>query len=142
MLALHGHALGIATLVATLADVRAHRPPRAESWWNGLDTPSERAPARGVQVVRTPPRGRVLVPGGRFIMGSTPTEMMRAVSLCRREIFRARCDDAATAFRAEGVAHEVTLSSFMLDRTEVTVADYGRCVAAGACSAPGFVPGD
>lgn len=32
--------------------------------------------------------------------------------------------------------HEVTLSPFYIDRTEVTVAAYGRCVSSGACSAP------
>ena len=136
------HSLGFATLVALAGDVRAHKPPRAESWWTGLDAAGDSAPARGVQAVRMPPQGRVRIPAGRFVMGSTPTEMMRAVSLCRREIFRARCDDAASAFRAEGVAHEVTITAFMLDRTEVTVADYGRCVAAGSCTAPGYVPGD
>lgn len=31
--------------------------------------------------------------------------------------------------------HAVTVSSFCIDRTEVTVADYARCVAAGACPA-------
>ncbi len=35
--------------------------------------------------------------------------------------------------RAEGVAHSVTVSTFELDRTEVTVAEYTRCVSAGAC---------
>ena len=131
-------------VLATLAsgDVRAHRPPGAPSWWAGLDAPTETAPARGVQYVRLPPSGRVRIPGGRYVMGSTPTEMMRAVALCKREVFRSRCDDIATAFRAEGVAHEVTLSPFLIDRTEVTVADYARCVAAGACSAPGYLPGD
>lgn len=32
--------------------------------------------------------------------------------------------------------HEVLLSSFALDRTEVTVAEYAECVADGACTAP------
>ena len=34
------------------------------------------------------------------------------------------------------------LSPFYLDATEVTVADYGRCVAASECAPPGFSPGD
>jgi formylglycine-generating enzyme required for sulfatase activity len=32
--------------------------------------------------------------------------------------------------------HAVTLSAYCIDRTEVTVAAYAACVAAGACSAP------
>ena len=43
--------------------------------------------------------------------------------------------------RAEGKAHPVTISTFDLDRTEVTVADYARCVSAGAC-APADLPPD
>ena len=40
---------------------------------------------------------------------------------------------------AERPAHDVTISrSFLIDRTEVTVADYLRCVNAGACSSPGL----
>ena len=33
--------------------------------------------------------------------------------------------------------HEVEVAAFDLDRTEVTVADYRRCVAAKACTEPG-----
>ncbi len=36
----------------------------------------------------------------------------------------------------ERPVHEVDLSAFWLDRTEVTVADYEACVGAGECSAP------
>ena len=42
--------------------------------------------------------------------------------------------DTSALVRAEGKAHPVTLSTFDLDRTEVTVADYARCVSAGACA--------
>jgi formylglycine-generating enzyme required for sulfatase activity len=35
--------------------------------------------------------------------------------------------------RAEGAAHPVTISTFDMDRVEVTVGDYARCVSAGAC---------
>jgi sulfatase modifying factor 1 len=75
-------------------------------------------------------------------MGSSPADAERANVLCRREILRSRCDELASLFMAERPAHEVTLSSYELDRTEVTVAEYGRCVAAGACAPPGFPPGD
>ena len=54
----------------------------------------------------------VALPGGTFQMGSTDGD-----------------DD-------EQPVHEVTLRAFALDRTEVTVAAYGACVAAGRCKEP------
>ena len=110
--------------------------------WSGLDAPLESAPARGVQSLRVPIEGRARIAGGTFTMGSSPTDMVRAVMLCRREVLRSKCDDIANRFRAEGVHHDVTLSTYDLDRTEVRVRDYARCVAAGACAAPGFSIGD
>ncbi len=112
------------------------------AWWNGLDSPTPTAPARGVHALRAPIEGRARIAGTTFVMGSSPTEMVRAVMMCRREVLRAMCDDRAQRFRAEGVAHEVSLGTFEIDRTEVRVADYQRCVAAGACSAPAFAVGD
>jgi formylglycine-generating enzyme required for sulfatase activity len=44
--------------------------------------------------------------------------------------------------RAEGEAHAVTLSAFDLDRLEVTVAQYERCVAAARCRPPSFSASD
>jgi formylglycine-generating enzyme required for sulfatase activity len=120
----------------------ASRPIPAESFWRGLPKATERAPSRGVVVARTPREGRVRIPGGKFVMGSSPTDIARALAMCRREILRARCDDLAVQFRAEGLAHDVTISTFEIDRTEVTVEAYGRCVAAGACAPPGFLLGD
>ncbi len=37
--------------------------------------------------------------------------------------------------------HPVTVATFWMDRTEVTVAAYDRCVAAGACTAPAPIDG-
>ena len=45
------------------------------------------------------------------------------------------CDDA-TASDNQKPVHAVTVASFRLDRTEVTVAAYGECVRAGRCSEP------
>jgi formylglycine-generating enzyme required for sulfatase activity len=44
-------------------------------------------------------------------------------------------------FNVEYAPHEVYLSSYAIDRTEVTVASYRRCVDAGYCAAPPFAEG-
>ncbi|HEY6462565.1 MAG TPA: SUMF1/EgtB/PvdO family nonheme iron enzyme [Polyangiaceae bacterium] len=125
-------------------EARAHRPQPADAWWDGLGASKTNAPADGVRVLRLAPRGRVRVAGGTFTMGSTPAEMTRAVELCEHEVYAARCHDNGyvALVRAEGKPHPVTLSSFDIDRTEVTVADYARCVSAGACAAADLPPGD
>jgi formylglycine-generating enzyme required for sulfatase activity len=125
-------------------DASADRGTIPTALARGLAPAPEHARARGVVVLRPPREGRVRVVGGTFRMGSTPVEMARAVALCRREVLGNHCDDPgiANGFRAEGRDHEVTLMSFDLDRTEVTVRAYERCVEAGACAPPGYPPGD
>ena len=59
--------------------------------------------------------GRVLVPGGTFMMGA---------------------NDLAAVGKGSTPVHQVTLSTFCLDRTEVTVGAYRDCVTAGACTPP------
>ncbi len=90
-----------------------------------------------------PPSGRVHLPGGTFEMGSTPLEMERALQLCEKELYRTHCRlTISPLILAEGHAHEVMLRDFWLDRTEVTVTSYRRCVAARVCTAPFFDEGD
>jgi sulfatase modifying factor 1 len=123
----------------------AHRPPAVEVWWGGLDPARASVPAEGVQIVRATPQGRVRVAGGTFVMGSTPSQMANAVGLCEREVRASQCHDNEYFIgmvRAEGMAHPVTLSTFDLDRTEVTVAAYDRCVSSGACAPADFSPAD
>lgn len=57
----------------------------------------------------------VHVPGGTFLMGSDPTKDTNALS-------------------AEQPQHQVTLSSFWIDYTEVTNAMYAVCVSNGICT--------
>jgi formylglycine-generating enzyme required for sulfatase activity len=64
-----------------------------------------------------PPDGMVAVPGGPFWMG------------CNDEV-DSGCEDNEYPY------HEVFLSAFAIDRTEVTAAAYAACVDAGACSSP------
>ncbi len=85
---------------------------------------------------------RVRIPGGSFVMGSSAADMVQAGLLCKQETFRALCDDVSHRFRAEGLAHRVTVSGFDMDRTEVTVQAYARCVRSGSCASPAFAVGD
>ncbi len=123
-------------LVMIVADVHGHRPPTADRFWAGLGPASTEVPASGVQLLAAPARGRVRIPGGTFVMGATEAQKAHAFTLCRREVRTAECDlrGFITLVHAEGSAHPVTLSTFEMDRTEVTVGDYGRCVSAGACA--------
>jgi formylglycine-generating enzyme required for sulfatase activity len=86
-------------------------------------------------VLRPVASGRVRIPGGTFVMGATPAQMAHAIAMCEHEVFALACHEErfVAMVRAEGIAHPVTLSTFAMDRTEVTVASYGRCVSAGAC---------
>jgi formylglycine-generating enzyme required for sulfatase activity len=83
------------------------------------------------RVLRAPNGGMVLVKGGLVRIGSEITEVGDAQRMCREELSREAC--SASLFADEMVAHDVRLSDFWLDRTEVTNADYGRCVEVGAC---------
>jgi formylglycine-generating enzyme required for sulfatase activity len=123
---------------------RPHRPEPPDAWWAGLDRPAATAPGSGVHALRPVVRGRVRVTGGTFMMGASPAAMARAIELCEREVRATQCHDGEiiAMVRAEGVAHPVTLSTFDMDRTEVTVGDYARCVSAGACAPPDFSPSD
>jgi formylglycine-generating enzyme required for sulfatase activity len=123
--------------VASPTDAQAHRPQRPEAWWAGLDAATS-VPADGVRALRTVPRGRIRIPGGTFTMGSTPGAMMRAIVLCEHELRAPHCheDNLIAMVRAEGAAHTVAISTFDLDRTEVTLSDYDRCVSAGPCAPP------
>jgi sulfatase modifying factor 1 len=150
---MQGAALGFAALAFLAGAERgpfaglehAHRTPRIEQFWLGLGPTSSQAAASGIVVLRPPVERRVRIAGGRFVMGSTASEMVRAVKLCEREPRGALCAgplEVGPWIRSEGHAHEVTLADFEMDRTEVPVHRYARCVAAGACSPPAFPSGD
>jgi len=117
---------------------------KSESTFLASPAESSGVDARSILWLTPPSRDRVRIPAAKFVMGATPLEMAAALDLCRTELSAPRCSEPAlTALvRAEGHAHEVSLSSFEIDRTETTVAAYDRCVSAGACSEPGFFRAD
>lgn len=144
--------LGMIVFVASSAAATS-----PERYSQGLDQHTDADAREGVVVLRPLARGRVHVPGGTYRMGATPMEMLHGVQLCQREPLgtlvvpvvdvnhvthnrSAHCD--VLRFEVEGIAHPVTISSFWMDRTEVRVGDYMRCVSAGSCNAPGFTPSD
>lgn len=93
----------------------------------------------GVAVLRAPAANEVLIRTSDFIMGSSDAEFASALGLCRAEPRRDAC--AEEQFACEQTAHEVHLDGYWIDRTEVTVARYRRCVAAGACAMPPYAEG-
>ena len=73
------------------------------------------------QATSGPPFGdTVLVPAGTFQMGCDPVH-----------------NGGYPCYPDELPLHSTYLGAFRIDRTEVTNAQYGECVAAGACTAPG-----
>jgi formylglycine-generating enzyme len=113
-------------------------------------SPAASATARGFVALKTPAPERVLIRGGTFMMGSTDDEIEHARMLCKREPLGedGRCrvdevprDDGEPPFSDEASQHEVMVSDFWLDRTEVTNARYRRCVAAGRCALPPYSAG-
>ncbi len=111
--------------------------------WEGL---SMSAHTGGVVALRLPRSDRTRIPGGTFEMGSRDAEMRVALGLCQRETYGAQCarerGAVASSLRAEGPAHDVTVSTFFLDRLEVDVGHYNRCVASGSCAMAGYPQGD
>ena len=75
----------------------------------------------------------VYVRAGEFPMGSTHAQLDEAFALCSQ--FQTCLREA---FESEQPAHTVAVDGFWIDRTEVTNAQYRRCVEAGACEAPEF----
>jgi len=101
------------------------------------DGPAEAPPSasQGDTWIR-PTDGMVMVyvPGGTFQMGSSDAQIEAVMALCDRypdEYGKCKLD----AFESESPQHAVTLEGFWIDRTEVTNAQYARCVADGACRA-------
>lgn len=89
------------------------RDAHATGETNGADANVADASAPADAAIGAAPPGMKLVPGGTFTMGSEKGGQ-----------------------GDERPAHLVTLAPFFLDVTEITHAEYGACVAKGACRAP------
>lgn len=84
---------------------------------------------RSLLVRRVPPSPRVWFPAGTFRMGSTPEEVLSAMTECAEEPLSPRCPD----FSNEQPVRTIHLSRFALDTLEVSVEAYARCVTARRC---------
>lgn len=124
-----------------------------------------------VAAVTPEPSPVVMIRGGSFAMGTDTAGLDEARTQCldeldrfvafrggersdgvvlhgfRRQLVGCGLDAFARVICAEGffgheaITHEVWLPSFGIDRTEVTVGAYDRCVRAGACAPPLDPPG-
>lgn len=89
--------------------------------------------------LRTPGPDAILIREGVFMMGSSEDDLDFARALCAAEPMGKSCSE--WRFAEESPSHEVYLSDVWMDRTEVTVAQYRRCVAAGQCLEPPYATG-
>jgi formylglycine-generating enzyme required for sulfatase activity len=95
-------------------------------------SPVERALSGGLAVLRAPASTMIHVARGKFLLGSTSEQVLEAVQSCGSEPLAYRCTERT--FSNELPQLVVENGSFLLDRSEVTVAAYERCVSAGACA--------
>lgn len=88
------------------------------------------APAPGDRTIRVADgMTMVYVPAGSFAMGTSEKDVAALLEAC------AMCDEAW--LRTEQPQHLVQLSEFWIDQTEVSNAQYARCVQGGGCPALG-----
>lgn len=71
----------------------------------------------------------VLVPAGSFMMGSTIPEYEAGIQQCRQ--YYNICN--LTYYSREAPLHQVSLSAYWIDQTEVTREQYSLCVKQGGC---------
>ena len=102
-------------------------------------TPPSQSPRNGVLSLRSAGSPAVYLRPLAFEMGSNEEEVLAALVRCRREPLPDHCDE--TTFANETPPHREHVAGFWMSRTEVTVAEYGRCVAVGRCGPAGFEGG-
>lgn len=94
----------------------------------------EASTATGSVALMSPAGDRLLVRAGSFTMGASNDEVQQALRACQHDAGGDPCDERT--FSNEVPAHQVALSDFWIDRAEVTVARFRRCVVAGVCAPP------
>jgi len=120
----------------TLAALAALSLSEASRATAGEPARSEPQPVRTVRATQS---AVVYLRPLSFDMGSSEEEALAALVRCKREPLPDRCDE--TTFASETPLHREHVAGFWMARTEVTVAQYARCVAVGRCGAAGFAGG-
>jgi formylglycine-generating enzyme required for sulfatase activity len=105
--------------------------------------------------IEKPPRREVVIPAGSFMQGVDEEQLGSAKDQCELTYFppntrtQIRTPSGITDFCTEYVAElsemesrQVLLDAYAIDRDEVSVTDYRRCVDAGACPLDALVAGD
>ena len=105
--------------------------------------------------IEKPPRREVFIPPGTFTQGLDEEQAAAALNQCELSYFppevkpQLRGPNGATDFCSDFLkeisemgARQVFLDAYAIDRDEVSVTDYRRCVDAGACSLDALVAGD
>lgn len=80
----------------------------------------------------------VRVPAGPFVRGSSSAELRAAKVMCRAH---AGEPCAESWFSSEAPQREINLDAFWIDRAEVSMRQYERCLSAGACGLPAHFQG-
>jgi len=89
-----------------------------------------------VMTLRAPGTELVRLPALELEIGSSPEEIEEAIADCAREPLGDQCNEGT--FENELPRQQVRVEAFYLQRTEVTVKDYDRCVAVGVCTRAGY----
>jgi formylglycine-generating enzyme len=137
------------SLIASLAMLVAAAPAPVSAadrrgsgydpWATSTGSPAERALSGGVVRMRAPRSLMIKLRASSFHMGSSIPDVLEAVAECAREPHGHRCKEEL--FADELSRHRVSLSAYWLDRTEVTVAAYRRCVELRRCAAVPYFAG-
>jgi formylglycine-generating enzyme len=99
---------------------------------------------RKVVTIEVIPSREVRVPDGWFAMGVTPDDAASLGEICRKVVPPlatpmigkvASLDELVCDYSTQLAQRQVYVSSFYIDRREVSVAEYQRCIVAGHCSA-------
>jgi len=101
--------------------------------------PAERALLPHILTLRAPGARSIRLARSDAVIGSSADDVLLAAASCASEPLGHRCN--AQTFASELGRHIAQVGSFWIDRTEVTVREYSRCVAAGRCERPAYAAG-